>query len=120
MTTIDISVPLADRLGALIPFRRSAKRVGEACCVPAEIHFGTIPSGSAGLILQLSRTEVLFRESSQYVLDRTASRVNLTVLSSQLAGTIVSSRAKGYQIRLAVPLDDDFFSALLDEFGVER
>lgn len=113
------SLSSARGLVSLLPFRRTSSVTGDSCCIPAEIHFGTVPSGSDGLILRLSRDELLFREASHYVLDRTGSRVTLAFLSTHVSGGVVSSQKDGYHIRLAAPLEPDLVGALLDEYGVE-
>lgn len=105
---------------SFLPSRsRQQGQPGEPCCIPGNIHFGTMPSASDGLILRISSTELLFREASEFLLDRTGRRVTVSFLSSQVSGSVVASRPAGYQIRLTEPLDPDMVAVLLDEYGVE-
>lgn len=110
--------PALGRFSALMPWR-ARESAGENCCIPGEIHIGTLPSGSDGLILRISPSELLFREASQYQLERTGRRVTISFLTSQVTGTVTASRPSGYRIRLAAPLDGDLVAALLDDYGVE-
>lgn len=120
MTASTSAPSLVSRLATRLAFRSAeGGPLGESCCIPAEIHVGSVPSGSDGLILQISPTHVLFREASHFLLDRTGSRVQLSFMSSQVAGTITGSRPDGYRIQLDSSLDADLVAALLDEYGVE-
>lgn len=120
MTSSFSSPSLVGRIAALLAFRSGdSSPVGEPCCIPAELHVGSMPSGSDGLILQISPREILFREASHFLLDRTGSRVHVSFMSSQVAGTITASRPGGYRIQLANPLEDDLVAALLDDYGVD-
>lgn len=90
-----------------------------ACCIPGDVRFGAAAFSSDGLILELSARELVFREASHYILDRSSGFAHVSFLDMIVMGTVVATLARGYLIRLSVPLEDALVENLLDEYGIE-
>jgi hypothetical protein len=77
------------------------------CCTIAKLDVVNHDTTLDGLLLELSRGGALFREASQFVLDRRGDPVILRVAGFSRAATIVNVRPEGYGLRWATPISDE-------------
>lgn len=89
-----------------------------ACCMPASIRYDGTHHDNDGLVLELSRAGLLFREGSQFVMDRAGTLAEIGAADMVLTGCIVRSDPRGHAVRFDELLDDGRVAALVDEFGL--
>jgi hypothetical protein len=88
-----------------------------SCCAVATLLLVDRGVELDGLVLELSRGGVLFREASSFVLDRRGMPVSVKLPTCSLDGIIVNTSRNGYGIRLDDVLSDEELAGLLDDFG---
>lgn len=66
-----------------------------------------------GMVMAISEQGVLFRQASNYILDRTGTAVLMRFADIELRGTVRDTSAEGYWIRFASPLDKERVQALI-------
>lgn len=101
------------------PSRGARQHERYPCCIQASLHIRDRNYRIEGLIMEVSRGGVLFREASRFVLDRVGTVVTVQASDLSAAGTIVNVRPAGYGIRLDQLLDDTFVDDLVTRFGVK-
>lgn len=79
-----------------------------------------------GMVMALSEKGVLFRQASNYILDRTGTAVMMRFADIELRGTVRESTPEGYWVRFATPLSTERvqqlirFSSTLTQAGDEE
>lgn len=87
---------------------------------PAQLFFTDRQFSVPGMIMELSRGGALFREASDYILDRRRASVALRVGGHELRGVIVNVRPAGYGIRFDEPVSEDVVSELSQSLAPEQ
>ncbi|MCP8940195.1 PilZ domain-containing protein [Alsobacter sp. SYSU M60028] len=115
-----LSMPGVARIRSLLSQRAQFARVHQRlpCCVPGSLYFIDRDYEIDGLVLELSRGGVLFREASTYILDRRGCEVEVRLLDLRWPGTIVNCRTEGYGIRFRNTLDDAAVTELVKDYGL--
>ncbi|MCA0406688.1 MAG: hypothetical protein LCH39_11120 [Proteobacteria bacterium] len=66
-----------------------------------------------GMVMAVSEQGVLFRQASNYILDRTGTAVLMRFADIELRGTVRETSPEGYWVRFATPLDKERVQALI-------
>ncbi len=112
-------------IGAVIPLRFLARegRPGRPRPLAASLlHSATLTLVERdydidGLILEVSRGGILFRESSRFTLNRCDSPVRIRTTDFFWSGVIVNARPEGYGIRFDKLLTESELDVILDLYG---
>ena len=100
------------------PSRAMRQHERYPCCIQGALNIRERNYRIEGLILEISRGGVLFREASRFILDRVGTVVTVQTADLNAAGTIVNVRPAGYGIRFDNLLDDTLVDDLLARYGV--
>lgn len=100
------------------PSRAMRQHERHACCIQGALHIRERNYRIEGLILEVSRGGVLFREASRFILDRVGTVVTVQTADVNAPGTIVNVRPAGYGIRFDNLLDDTLVDDLVARYGV--
>lgn len=92
--------------------------VRHPCCAAASMLLVERDYAVDGLILEISRGGILFREASRFTLDRLGAEVRLRGAEESWSGAIVNVRPEGYGIRFEKLLAQDELDAFLDAYAV--
>lgn len=101
------------------PSRGTRQHERYPCCFQASLVIRDRHYRIEGLILEVSRGGVLFREASRFILDRVGTAVTVQSADLNVPGMIVNVRSAGYGIRLDQLLDDTHVNDLVARFGVK-
>jgi hypothetical protein len=113
-------------IGAVIPLRFLGAKDDPAarahsrhpCCTPATLTLIERDYDIDGLMLEVSRGGILFRESSRFTLNRCDSPVRVRTADFFWSGVIVNARPEGYGIRFDKLLTESELDVILDLYGV--
>ncbi len=89
------------------------------CCIIGELGIVNRFLALDGVILEVSQGGVLFRPASTHLLDRTGDAVKVTIDGQTYAGTIMSSRAIGYGIKLEQSIPSETIEELVLRYGLK-
>jgi hypothetical protein len=101
------------------PNRGTRQHERYPCCIQGSLVIRDRNYRIEGLIMEVSRGGILFREASRFILDRVGTAVTVQSADLSAPGTIVNVRSAGYGIRLDQLLDDAFVDDLVARFGVK-
>ncbi len=97
LSSVKAKVPFLNRKKSGSHMRAFARH---PCCIMGELLIADKSYKLDGLIIELSRGGVRFREASSYVLDRSGVNVVVMVNGSEYPGVVVNVAANGYGIKL--------------------
>lgn len=87
------------------------------CYMPARLNIVDSRLVLDGMIFEISQGGVLFRQASQYILDRLNSDVRVELPGMSIKGLIVNVRPIGYGIKLFEQFEEEDVMLLAQEFA---
>ncbi len=96
-------------------FNRAYERM--PFCIIANLNIPERRIELEGLVLEVSRGGVLFREASTYILDRRGIEIEISFEGMKVSGKIVNVTTRGYGIKLDKVLNDDELERLMARAG---
>lgn len=88
------------------------------CVIMAELEFVDRGYSIEGALRELSLGGALFRNSSQYILERGRERIVVHFQRREISGMIMNVRPEGYGLRFDEPLTMGEMDALSGEYGL--
>ena len=78
----------------------------------AELFFTERRYGINGMVIEMSQRGALFREASEYIMDRKGALVIVRIAREEFPGVIVNVRPTGYGILFDGPVSEDTIAEL--------
>jgi hypothetical protein len=116
------AVSLADRAAAFLGLRTRGQRRFERhpVCIPSGLLLIGRSYDLVGVVHEISQGGALFREASDFILDRNGTRAELKLPELTVSVVIVASRASGYGVRFIHELPDETLVMIVEEYGLGR
>lgn len=118
MTLPNTDTPKSRRWFTRRPSAASRVHKRHACCIQGTLEVQDRGYRIEGLVFEVSRGGVLFREASRFILDRIGVAVIVRTADLCVPGTIVNVRPEGYGIQFDALLDQALVDDLLSRYGV--
>lgn len=112
---------IASKIGSSIPFFNKRKKTGShmrahqriPCCIMGEVCIVERGFKIDGLLIEVSRGGMRFREASRYVMNRDGVDVTIQVSGNEYPGVIMNSSVTGYGIKLNTLITEEELERLV-------
>lgn len=89
-------------------------------CIPAGLRLEGRTYDLVGAVLELSQGGVLFREASDYILDRNGAAGEIKLPDFTVSCIVVASRPSGYGLSFRTELPEDVVRSIALEYSIDE